>query len=95
MSPTANPTSVPAATPRQSIFCSPVVISASQRHGKRYHIHSSEIRLAETGDALVHAGRIEHGKIERQRATAEPLSECRVIGKVISYGAIAALKASS
>jgi hypothetical protein len=33
ISPTANPTIVPAATPRQSAFCSLVVISTSQRHG--------------------------------------------------------------
>jgi hypothetical protein len=36
MPPTANPTSVPAATPRQSIFSSLVVISISQRHGEPY-----------------------------------------------------------
>ena len=34
ISPTANPIIMPAATPRQSTFCSLVVISTSQSHGK-------------------------------------------------------------
>ena len=38
ISPTTNPTTVPAATPRQSTFCSLGVISTSQRHRKPYHI---------------------------------------------------------
>src|SRR5262245_454169 len=38
ISPIATPMSVPAATPRQSIFSSLVVISTSQRYGKPYHI---------------------------------------------------------
>jgi hypothetical protein len=37
MSPMTNPIIVPAATPRQSTFCS-LVISPSQTHGKPYHI---------------------------------------------------------
>ena len=37
ISPTTNPTTVPAATPRQSTFCSLGVISTSQSHGKPYH----------------------------------------------------------
>jgi hypothetical protein len=37
-SPSTTPIIVPAATPRRSIFCSPVVISTSQRHGKPAHI---------------------------------------------------------
>ena len=38
ISPTTNPTIVPAATPRQNTFCSLGVISTSQRHGKPYDI---------------------------------------------------------
>lgn len=37
MPPTAKPMSVPATTPRQSIFCSPFVISHLQRPPRRYH----------------------------------------------------------
>jgi hypothetical protein len=38
MSPIANPTMVPAPTPRTNTFCSLVVISTSQRHGKPHRI---------------------------------------------------------
>lgn len=42
----------------------------------------SEIRLAEPRDGLVHAGRIEHRQIERQRL-ADPLGERGVVGEII------------
>jgi hypothetical protein len=45
ISPTANPTIVPAATPRQSTFCSLVVISTSQRHGESYYILRSAVTV--------------------------------------------------
>lgn len=38
ISPITTPVIVPAATPRQNTFCSLVVISTFQRHGKPYHI---------------------------------------------------------
>jgi hypothetical protein len=47
MSPTATPMIVPAATPRQSTFCSLAVISTSQRQGKPYHIPKAHLEREE------------------------------------------------